>query len=119
VDDDPDGVTCLGGERLIQEIDGGFRVGAGGQADTTDDAVRIAMAALLERRPNRLDRAGALAATSRDRQAVAIAPPHVNGDDELVDALARDHLVDYPDSLIVAWMASNPIVRDGHMDGMS
>ena len=32
-------------------------------------------------------------------------------DNELVDALARDHLVDYPDSLIVAWIASDAIVR--------
>jgi hypothetical protein len=25
--------------------------------------------------------------------------------------MARDHLVDYPDSLIVAWIASDAIVR--------
>ena len=30
---------------------------------------------------------------------------------ELVDALARDHLVDYPDSLIVAWIASDAVFR--------
>ena len=80
-------------------------------ADTIDDAVVIAMAALLERHPNRLDRAGAIAATSRDRQVVAIARAHLDADSELVDALARDHLVDYPDSLIVAWIASDAVVR--------
>ena len=37
-------------------------------ADTTDDAVVIVMAALLERSPNRLAHARALAATSRDRR---------------------------------------------------
>ena len=65
-------------------------------ADTIDDAVLIAMAALLERLPDRLDRAAAVAATSRDRQVVAIARAHLQQDRELVDALARDHLVDYP-----------------------
>ena len=44
--------------------------------------------------------------TSRDRQVVAIARAHLAGDSELVDALARDHLVTFPDSLIVSWIAS-------------
>jgi hypothetical protein len=77
------------------------------QADTTDDPVMIVMAAVLARHPNRLDRARAVAATSRDRQVVAVARAHLDGNCELVDALARDHLVDYPDSLIVAWIASD------------
>jgi hypothetical protein len=80
-------------------------------ADTTEDAVVVAMAALLERHPRRLSRAEGFAATSRDRQVVAIARAHLDGASELVDALARDHLVDYPDSLIVAWIASDAIVR--------
>jgi len=29
----------------------------------------------------------------------------VSGERELVDALARDHLVDHPDSVLVAWIA--------------
>ena len=77
------------------------------QADTTKLAVVITMAALLERLPGRLDRARDAAATSRDRQVVEIARAHLNGKSELVDALARDHLVDFPDSLIVAWIASD------------
>ncbi|HWM21570.1 MAG TPA: hypothetical protein VNO51_17895 [Ilumatobacteraceae bacterium] len=76
-------------------------------ADTIDDAVAITMAAVLERQPDRLDRARTVAATSRDRQVVAVARAHLAGDRELVDALARDHLVDFPDSLIVAWIASD------------
>ncbi len=80
-------------------------------ADTSDDAVLIVMAALLVRAPNRLDRARAVAATSRDRQVVAIARADLDGQSELVDALARDHLVDYPDSLIVSWIASDAAVR--------
>jgi hypothetical protein len=81
------------------------------QADTTDSAVVIAMAALLERLPARLDKALAAASTSRDRQVVEIARAHLDGKSELVDALARDHLVDYPDSLIVSWVASDAVVR--------
>jgi hypothetical protein len=81
------------------------------QADTTDSALVIAMAALLERLPRRLERALAAASTSRDRQVVEIARAHLDGNSELVDALARDHLVDYPDSLIVAWIASDAVVR--------
>jgi hypothetical protein len=36
---------------------------------------------------------------------VAIAIAHQRGDGDLVDALARDHLVDHPDSVLVAWIA--------------
>jgi hypothetical protein len=42
---------------------------------------------------------------------VEIARAHLAGQSELVDALARDHLVDYPDSLIVAWIASNAALQ--------
>ena len=77
-------------------------------ADTDADPLVVAMAALLERDLTRLARADGLAVTSRERQVVAIARAHLAGDAELVDALARDHLVSYPDSLIVAWIASDP-----------
>ena len=50
-------------------------------------------------------RAGELAVTTRDRQLVAIASAHLRGERELVDALARDHLVDHPDNVLVAWIA--------------
>ena len=83
-------------------------------ADTVDDAVLLAMAAVLERHPGRLDRARAVAASSRDRQVVAIARAHLDGERELVDALARDHLVDHPDSLIVSWIASDAIADARH-----
>lgn len=78
-------------------------------ADISEDAVVISMAALLERQSERLQLAGAAAATTRDRQVVAIARAHLDGQSELVDALARDHLVDFPDSLIVAWIASDSV----------
>jgi hypothetical protein len=85
-------------------------------ADAIDDAVLVAMAALIERVPDRLDRAAAVAATSRERQVVALARAHLLEQHELVDALARDHLVDYPDSLIVAWIASDAVARARRAD---
>ena len=72
-----------------------------------DDPVLLVATALLAAvdRDRLMARAGELAATTRDRQLVAIATAHLCGDDDLVDALARDHLVDHPDSVLVAWMA--------------
>jgi hypothetical protein len=75
-------------------------------ADGSDDAALVTMAALLDRRLDLLDRAEGIAATSRHRQVVAIARAHLRDEDELVDALARDHLVDFPDSVVVAWIAA-------------
>jgi hypothetical protein len=80
-------------------------------ATSTDNARVIVMAALLDNDPTRLVSAGALAVNSRDRQIVEIARAHLSGACELVDALARDHLVDHPDSLIVAWIASTSALR--------
>jgi hypothetical protein len=50
-------------------------------------------------------RAGEMATTTRERQLVAIATAHLRGERDLVDALARDHLVDHPDNVLVAWIA--------------
>ena len=84
--------------------------GSSAHADTTDDAggsSRWPRCSNVTR--DRLDLSRIDAATSRDRQLVAIARAHLDGDGDLVDALARDHLVDYPDSLIVAWIASDAV----------
>jgi hypothetical protein len=75
-------------------------------APSSGNARFVVLAGLLESRPDWIDRAAQLATTRCDRQTVAIARSHAAGDRELVDALARDHLVDFPDSLIVAWIAS-------------
>jgi hypothetical protein len=80
-------------------------------ATSTDDARVIVIAALLDNDPTHLVSAGARAVNSRDRQIVEIARAHLAGQSELVDALARDHLVDHPDSLIVAWIASNAALQ--------
>ena len=83
------------------------------QADVSPIPGVVAMAALLERQAAWIDRAVALAMTSRDRQVAAIAGAHLRGDRDLVDALARDHLVDHPDSVLVAWIASDAAGRAG------
>jgi len=53
-----------------------------------------------------LARAAAHAATTRDRQLVAVAAAYLAGDHGLFDALIRDHLADHPDNMLAAWMAA-------------
>ena len=73
---------------------------------TSDDPQILVAAALFAPDGDRLlARAESVAATTRDRQLVAIAGAHRRGERELVDALARDHLVDHPDNVLVAWIA--------------
>ena len=75
-------------------------------AETSDDPLVLVTAALFAGDADGLlTRAGAAASTTRDRQLVAIAVAHHRGDPSLVDALARDHLVDHPDSVLAAWIA--------------
>ena len=54
-----------------------------------------------------LTRVSRSARTTRDRQLVAIAAAHLDGDADLLGALVRDHLVDHPDSLLAAWIATH------------
>jgi hypothetical protein len=73
---------------------------------TSDDPLTLVAAALFAPDGDGLlDRARDVAATTRERQLVAIATAHRRGERELVDALARDHLVDHPDNVLVAWIA--------------
>ena len=73
---------------------------------TSDDPVILVAAALFAPDGDGLmARAADLAPTTRDRQLVAIAAAHLRGGRDLVDALARDHLVDHPDNVLVAWIA--------------
>jgi hypothetical protein len=78
------------------------------RARTSDDVTTVVAAALFA--PAGVDalmaRAATLAATARDRQLVAIATAHLDGNADRVEDLARDHLVDHPDSVLVAWITS-------------
>jgi hypothetical protein len=77
------------------------------QASSASDDPMILVAAALfaPEGDGLLARAGRKATTTRERQLVAIAAAHLRGDRDLVDALARDHLVDHPDNVLVAWIA--------------
>jgi len=74
-------------------------------ATSDDPLILVAAAQFAPDAQGLLARAGRAATTTRDRQLVAIATAHLRGQRELVDALARDHLVDHPDNVLVAWIA--------------
>src|SRR6476469_5116553 len=91
--------------RLVTGDDAAIRASVEA-SQTSDDPLILVAAALFAPPGDRLlVRAEKLASTTRDRQVVAIAVAHQRGDRELVDALSRDHLVDHPDNLLVAWIA--------------
>jgi hypothetical protein len=75
-------------------------------AASTPPRLLVAAALVGDGTGDVLARAMADATTSRDRQLVAIAAAHLDGSHQLVDALVRDHLVDHPDDVFVAWIAS-------------
>jgi hypothetical protein len=75
-------------------------------ARTSDDPLILVAAALFaDIGDDLMARAERVATTTRDRQLVAIAAAHLRGEHDVVDALARDHLVDHPDSVLVAFIA--------------
>jgi hypothetical protein len=77
------------------------------RARTSDSPRLLVAAALVADDPaGFLTRAATSAATTRDRQLVALATAHLSDDAELLDALARDHLSDHPDSVLAAWIAA-------------
>ena len=78
------------------------------RAKTSADVTTVVAAALFAPTDNDdlMARAATLAATTRDRQLVAIATAHLEGDAGRVEDLARDHLADHPDSVLVAWITS-------------
>jgi hypothetical protein len=73
----------------------------------SDDPLTLVATALFAPDGERLlARAARVAVSTRDRQLVAIASAHLRGERDLVDALARDHLVDHPDNVLAAWIAA-------------
>ena len=71
-----------------------------------DPALLIAAALVAPGRPDQLVRAAAAATGIRDRQMVAVATAHLRGDDDRTLLLARDHLADHPDAVLVAHIAA-------------
>ena len=97
-------------DTLIHQLIGGVAAANAGIAErarTSREPILLVAAALIDpESPDLLARAATAAASTRDRQLVAIAAAHVARDSDRVDALARDHLVDYPGSILVAWIAA-------------
>src|SRR5664279_5525293 len=75
-------------------------------ATSTSPTLLVAAALVCNDPESWLSRAAVHAATTRDRQLVAITIAHFGADEDLLDALVRDHLADYPDSLLAAWIAA-------------
>ena len=96
-------------ERLIHQLLVGDAAAVAAIVDASrtseDPMILVAAALFAPDGDGLLVRAGGMAATTRDRQLVAIATAHLHGERDLVDALARDHLVDHPDNVLVSWIA--------------
>jgi hypothetical protein len=56
-----------------------------------------------------LARAERLARSAVERRLVAIASAHLDGDSRRVHDLARDHLFEHPDSVLVAWIVARTV----------
>lgn len=87
------------------------------QAQTSDDVSTLVATAFFA--PDGSDlmiRAARLAVTTRDRQLVAIATAHLDGDADRVEDLARDHLADHPGSVLVAWITATSNATDTRKD---
>jgi len=116
-------MTDEGAEQLIRQAiggDGAAMASIRALVARTEDPVLLVLAALLAMLPDGrllLDRAAAAASNRENRQLVAIARAHLASDGELVDALARDHLVDFPGSYLVAWVASGAHLAGGGQVG--
>ena len=96
---------------LLLRLIGGDPAAAGevlASAATSQDPSVLVAASLVSDDPAYLVPAGALAVTVRDRQLVVLAQAHLNGQADLLDALVRDHLSEYPDHLLAAWIAGHP-----------
>lgn len=80
-------------------------------SDPRGPAVLVAAALSAPDWPDLLDRAAASATSTRDRQLVAIAAAHLRGDDDRALLLARDHLAEHPDAVLVAQIAARAARR--------
>ncbi len=98
-------------QELVRQFiagDGAVADGLVRRATTSDEPLVLVVAALT--RPADADllvRALRTASNPRDRQVIAIASAFLAGEADRVQALAREHLVDHPDSVLVAWLAAS------------
>ena len=99
-------------DTLVRQLISGDPAAAGvilARAATSTEPIVLTAAALIDpATPALLARAAAAAVRPRDRQITALAAAHLAGDHDLVSALAREHLLDHPDSVLAAWIAAAP-----------
>jgi hypothetical protein len=97
-------------ENLVRRLVGGDSTVAPELLDlvrTDSSPILLVAAALVADAPgDLLARAAGSAATTRDRQLVAIATAHLDGDEDRLDGFVRDHLAEHPDNVLVAWIAA-------------
>jgi hypothetical protein len=102
-------------ETLVRELisgDPAAAVAILARATTSDEPLVLTAAALLDpAAAGLLARAVAAATRRQDRQITALAAAHLAGDRERVSALAREHLLEHPDSLLAAWIAAGAITH--------
>ena len=64
-------------------------------------------AALIAGEPQELlARAAITAVSTRDRQLVAVASAHLDGNNDVLDVLVREHLSEFPDNIVAACIAA-------------
>lgn len=97
-------------DTLVRQLICGDPAAAGAilaRATTSTEPLVLTAAALIDpATPEHLARAAATAVRPRDRQVAALAAAHLAGDHDLVSALAREHLLDHPDSVLASWIAA-------------
>lgn len=71
-----------------------------------DDPALLLAAAVASGDRSQLERAATCARTARDRQLVVLADAHLRGRRELFSVLVREHLSEYPDHVLAAWIAA-------------
>ena len=98
-------------QELVRHFIAGDRTVADGlvrRAGTSDESLGLVVAALTSpAETGLLGRALRMASSPRDRQVIAVAAAFLAGETDRVQALAREHLLDHPDSVLVAWLAAS------------
>jgi DNA-binding GntR family transcriptional regulator len=93
--------------RLVGEDPLAPAILAASLADHPDSlALHVALAIVVEPADELLVRAHQLATTRRDRQHLAVVEGWLRSDRDRARLLAREHLSEFPDDLVVSWLLS-------------
>jgi hypothetical protein len=100
-------------DNLLHRLIGGEAAAAAeilDRATTASTPKLLVAAALITNEPHGLlARAAQNAVTTRDRQLVAVAANHLNDNTDVLDVLVREHLSDYRDNILAAWIAAQHV----------